>query len=341
MKKPLISIIVPIYNTEQYLPECLDSVLNQSFCDYEIICVNDGSTDNSEDILVEYLSKDNRIRGFNQNNGGLSAARNTGLDQAKGQFVTFLDSDDQMEPEALSIFVSHISAESDGIVSSCNIVYQVHHEMKESDEHYYAIPFEGEFVVTDEIVNRVHVCAWSKLYRMELINRYHLRFPEGMKYEDFYWHWCYFSIAKKVTLIKNKTVRYFRRPGTIMSLTFEKKEESSIDHLLMMGNVCEFFRENNLWESKKEILPRLFESRYWLAIQHSPEFEKARILGTLISLLRKWEIDCRGYDYLKNVREGNYDIVVGDIDRSNTRYGKPNFKVYVKYKFNKLFGKFR
>ena len=93
----LFSIIIPVYNVEKYLRDCLDSVLAQTYPDWEAVCVNDGSTDGSSVILEEYSSKDSRFKVFNQANGGLSLARNTGLDEAKGDYILFLDSDDWLE----------------------------------------------------------------------------------------------------------------------------------------------------------------------------------------------------------------------------------------------------
>ena len=98
------SIIIPVYNVEKYLRDCLDSVLGQSFSDWEAICVNDGSTDHSASILEEYASRDIRITVISQPNGGLSAARNTGMNAAKGDYVIFLDSDDWLEADALKTY---------------------------------------------------------------------------------------------------------------------------------------------------------------------------------------------------------------------------------------------
>ena len=95
MKKPLISVIVPVYNVEKYLYTCLDSILNQTYSNIEIICVNDGSTDKSRKILEEYRKKDSRIRIVDKENGGLSSARNAGMRVAKGEFYSFIDSDDR------------------------------------------------------------------------------------------------------------------------------------------------------------------------------------------------------------------------------------------------------
>ena len=105
------SVLIPVYNVENYLRVCLDSLLSQSFTDWEAICVNDGSSDGSAAILKDYASKDSRFSVITQANGGLSAARNTGLDAAKGDFILFLDSDDWLEPNALKILSENLQEE--------------------------------------------------------------------------------------------------------------------------------------------------------------------------------------------------------------------------------------
>ena len=102
VKIPCISVIVPVYNVENYLPRCVDSILSQSFTDFELILVDDGSPDNSGKICDEYAEKDNRVRVFHKPNGGVSSARNLGLDNALGEFVTFIDSDDYVGREYLA-----------------------------------------------------------------------------------------------------------------------------------------------------------------------------------------------------------------------------------------------
>lgn len=98
-KKPLISVVVPVYNVEKYLPKCLDSLLAQTWQELEIIVVDDGSPDNSWDIMQEYARRDSRVRLIRQKNGGLSAARNAGVEAARGEWIGFLDSDDYVAPE--------------------------------------------------------------------------------------------------------------------------------------------------------------------------------------------------------------------------------------------------
>ena len=105
MDSPIISVIVPVYNVEQYLPHCIDSILTQTFTDFEVLLIDDGSTDNSGRICDEYAKKDNRIRVFHKENGGVSSARNVGLDNAEGEFLGFVDGDDILSPVYLMILL--------------------------------------------------------------------------------------------------------------------------------------------------------------------------------------------------------------------------------------------
>ena len=107
---PQISVVVPVYNVEKYLRECLDSLANQTFEDFEVICVNDGSDDSSPDILEEYASEDERFKIVSQENKGLSGARNTGMNYIKGRYLLFLDSDDWLELNALELLYNHANA---------------------------------------------------------------------------------------------------------------------------------------------------------------------------------------------------------------------------------------
>ena len=114
---PKISVIIPIYNVEKYLRRCLDSVVAQTFTDWEAICVNDGSPDNSAQILAEYAERDSRFKGVTKENGGLSDARNAGIAVAKGTYVNFLDSDDLIHPQTFEIAYALIQQEDADIVS--------------------------------------------------------------------------------------------------------------------------------------------------------------------------------------------------------------------------------
>ena len=113
----MISVIVPVYNTEQYLPRCIESILSQSFTDFELLLIDDGSTDGSGKICDAYAEKDNRIRVFHKENGGVSSARNMGLDEAKGEWVYFVDSDDELLHDGLQVLFDNTNKEVDVVLA--------------------------------------------------------------------------------------------------------------------------------------------------------------------------------------------------------------------------------
>lgn len=175
---PKISVIVPIYNVEKYLSACLDSILGQTFRDFEAICVNDGSSDNSAAILTEYAQKDSHIKVITQENKGLSGARNTGIKAATGEYICFVDSDDRIPPYALKTLLQIAEATQSPVVMSEKVEHQpvlmsgaVHWKI-----HTKVMP---DFVQSPHIFSSV----WNKLYRTDLIKKH--PFIEGIYFEDW------------------------------------------------------------------------------------------------------------------------------------------------------------
>lgn len=221
----LFSIIIPIYNVEKYLRDCLDSVLNQTFADWEAVCVNDGSTDGSAAIAEEFASRDNRFSVITQTNGGLSAARNTGLKAAKGEYVIFLDSDDWLEPNALKVLANNL----DGEDILCF-----------SGRRYFEE--EGEFHQVDRLVERSYssgmdyynenalmyrdfafVCVVLRAYKRAFLTENDLRFKEGIYHEDnlFTPMACYY--ARKVKQIGDCLYDYRVRSSSITTTADSKR----------------------------------------------------------------------------------------------------------------------
>lgn len=112
---PLISVIIPVYNTEQYLSSCLKSILSQTFNNFEVILINDGSTDQSGILCDEFVKQDSRIKVFHQENAGVSAARNVGLKYAQGKWITFVDSDDELMPDGLEVMINMVQGGSENV----------------------------------------------------------------------------------------------------------------------------------------------------------------------------------------------------------------------------------
>jgi glycosyltransferase involved in cell wall biosynthesis len=236
----LISIIVPVYNTAPYLARCLDSIIGQSFRDIEIICVNDGSADNSADILSYYAGKDNRIIIITQDNRGLSAARNAGLCRATGDFIQFCDSDDYFDAsmcEAMSEAL--VSSRADIAVAGIRLVYDG--ISKDSDIEYYCdIKQKGLYSITDKTFANTNVYAWNKIYKRSLIEAYTIKFPDGLLYEDAAFVFKYLYVSKSIYYLREKLYYYVRHQGTIMSLTINRKNKEAIHHLYIIQDITYF-----------------------------------------------------------------------------------------------------
>ena len=165
---PTVSVIVPIYNTAAYLSRCIESLVNQTISDLQIILIDDGSTDNSGAIADEWQAKDSRIEVYHQPNHGQSAARNAGLQHAKGKYIAFVDSDDYID----SNYFSTMLQAADAAIDCVQIGYRRMDSFGNTIRTYHPRHFYQ------------YTTPWGKMYRKTFIDQHHLRFPEGMIYED-------------------------------------------------------------------------------------------------------------------------------------------------------------
>ena len=178
IQAPLVSIIVPVYNAEKYLNRCVDSILSQTMTDFELLLIDDGSKDNSGRICDEYAEKDARVRVFHKPNGGVSSARNLGLDNAKGKWITFVDADDRCSCNYLEHLLSKVDDDTDLIISYAVICDSTGEKAEVYPEYRVnATNFERLFVDSDM---HWHTSPWAKLYRASIIYENSLRFNEMM-----------------------------------------------------------------------------------------------------------------------------------------------------------------
>ena len=217
----LVSIIIPVYNVEKYLARCLDSCLNQSFADIEIICVNDGSEDSSPDILNHYQKFDSRIKIINKSNGGLSSARNAGISQAQGKYILFVDSDDYISTIAVEKLYDNAQRNQSDVVifdyisGGADMLSQKIVNKSQFLSEYENKPF-NETVMRFAGYKFTPPTAWSKLYRTDLIKD-KISFCEGIIFEDNpFWAEVYLS-AKRITYLPTALYYYLiNRQGRIM-----------------------------------------------------------------------------------------------------------------------------
>ncbi len=236
----MFSLIIPVYNVEKYLKECLESVLCQTYEDWEAICINDGSTDGSATILEEYAAKDSRFKVISQSNGGLSVARNSGLEAASGDYVLFLDSDDYLEKDALRIIADNLSDE-DILCFSGRRFFDESGEYEKADD----LPKESfetgwEYYSKHALDKRnfAFVCVVLRCYRRAYLLENRLRFKPGIYHEDnmFTPLACYY--AKKVKIIPDVLYDYRVRGSSIMTTRSLKHKE---DILTIANSLAAFF----------------------------------------------------------------------------------------------------
>ncbi len=219
-KVPLISVIVPVYNVEKYLPKCVDSIMKQTLNDIEIILVDDGSTDFSGDLCDEFSREDNRICVIHKENGGASSARNAGIESAKGKYLMFVDGDDWVEPKFCE--APYIIAEknnADTVAFGYKNVYS--DGIVVNSEEYKEEGILSEEIKLERIKDDINIAVWNKIFRKELFND--LRFPEGFTCEDLaITHKCIYE-SDKVYLTNQYLYNYRRnRYGSAMnSLTLK------------------------------------------------------------------------------------------------------------------------
>lgn len=211
------SVVIPVFNVEAYLRDCLDSVLGQTYDDWQAICINDGSTDGSADILNEYAAHERRMKVITQPNGGLSAARNAGIKAAEGEYVLFLDSDDWLEKNALEALSANLEDE-DMLCFSGRRYFESERAYHDADQLKAQSYLSGmDYYNENALLVRdfAFVCVVLRIYKREFLSRHNLRFKEGIFHEDnlFTPLACYY--AEKVKVINECLYDYRVRSNSI------------------------------------------------------------------------------------------------------------------------------
>lgn len=268
---PKITVVIPVYNVEAYLRQCLDSVLCQEFSDWEAVCVNDGSTDGSAAILEDYAAKDARFRVVTQPNGGLSAARNTGLDAAKGECLLFLDSDDWLEPKALEIIMGSLNGE-DMLCFSGRRFFEETQSLNPADvlqEKSYASGMD--YYNENALLQRdfAFVCVVLRAYRRAFLVDKGLRFKEGILHEDnlFTPLACYY--AQKVKQINACCYDYRVRARSITTTVDLKR---LTDLMETANELAAFFISKKGFD--KTVVYRAVTHYYQVAFVEAPKGER-------------------------------------------------------------------
>lgn len=312
---PKVSVVVPIYNVEKYLRRCLDSLVNQTLEDIEIILVDDGSKDNSGKIAKEYAEKyKEKVKYFSKENGGLSDARNFGMPYANGEYIAFLDSDDYIELNAYQEMYEKAKKEDLDYVE-CDFIWEYPNKRKEDKR----INYENK----KAMLSFVRVVAWNKLIRRQILVNNNIIFSKGLRYEDVEFTYKLIPKLEKIGYINKPFIHYIQRDNSIANVQNERTSEIFI----ILENVEKYYKENNIYEEYQEELEYNY-SRYLLcsSLKRICKVEDKQKRKELIN--KTWESLNSKYPNWKKNR------ILNSVKMNKNRYMKTinkfTFKIYTK-----------
>lgn len=256
MTNPLISIIVPIYNTQDFLFECLESIKRQTYINFEVLLINDGSTDNSAEICKSFCSKDSRFKLYTKENGGLSSARNFGIEKSQGDYITFVDSDDLISPYFLEILYENLQ-------EGCSIAQCSYSRFSDINQIRLDIDVRKSLkfqIITETLDNYIRglslsTMVWDKIYKREIFQESegNLRFPKGMTMEDAYILTDIYSLHEIKIAVTNYPLYFYREREN--SIITQKKYTPQFME-------CSFKQYEHRIEKVKEYKPELLKLTY-------------------------------------------------------------------------------
>lgn len=277
---PKVSVIVPVYNVKKYLTKSLDSLVNQTLEDIEIIVVNDGSTDNSKKIIEVYKEKyQDKIKYLEKPNGGLSDARNFGIPHATGEYIAFLDSDDYVELDTYEKMYNKAKEENADMVE-CDFIWEYPNKTKIDT----GIIYKNK----KEMLTYARVVAWNKLIKRDLLEKYKIEFPKGLRYEDVEFFYKMVPYYNKVSFVKEPLIHYIQRESSISKVQNERTKEI----FEVLDNVIEYYKNKNLYNEYKDELEYTYTrlllcSSLFRMVKIKDKKVKRELLNTTWTNLRK------------------------------------------------------
>jgi len=318
-----ISIVIPVYNVEQYLAKCLDSLLAQTNKDFKVIIVNDGSPDDCQDIIDVYVKEyPNFIYGYQKENGGLSDARNYGMQFVDTEFVLFIDSDDFVEPNLVEKVLGEVDEEVDMVVFDYNQYYEsedkkivIHNGLSEGKDYF--LSENADIMVT------IKNAAWNKLYRSSLFIENHIEYPKGYRYEDLGTTFKLLLHTRKIRFLNIPLVNYLVDRSGNITTTYDKK----IYDILAMVKV------NNDYYMEEGYFLTYYEELKYITVRNVLECLKKTAYMSEREFVMKFIDDSFAYikKYFPDYRKTKYQL---KQERFDNIYLNPFLcKLYYRYKW--------
>ena len=311
-----ISIIIPVYNAETYLSECLDSLICQTFEDIEILCIDDGSADKSRDILKQYAFKDSRIKIFSQPHSGPAHARNLGLKNADSPFLMFCDADDFYEPNMCEEMLNTMkNYDVDMVICDTEVIEtEENHGRTPGNIEYCRLKYKGYGKLNSDLRKGMNILLWNKILKTDLVRKWQIDFPGGYKSDDDAFMMQYLAVANTFFGLDKKLYHYRLLNNSVMGQIYAQGKTSALfDKIGSTGYVLDFLSRNhllndNLWIVSKVKSTALYPLNY-LSVPDSVRYLKKmhdELLGCLdVKLIKQYQVlqDCMDEKYEKIIKE--------------------------------------
>ncbi len=293
-----VSIILPVYNSEKFIERTLNSLINQTYKNIEILCINDGSSDNSLNILKEYSKKDSRIKVFTQENSGPARARNKGLENFTGEFLMFCDSDDCYETDMVEIMVKSLK-ENDVDFAMCDAKVIVQDKGASHTKRWRTIRYHTNMIDKERIIElglsekyKMKVFLWNKIFKANIIRKYKMSFPNGYENDDTCFIEQYMFAAKKYYAIKKQLYNYFIRNNSIMDIFYKRIVPNKLyDKIKTLEYSFKFLQKNRnlLTENNKKLYLCIVATRfkYSFMFDCQTEEEKQKAKDIMFEIVKK------------------------------------------------------
>ena len=329
---PKVSIVMPAYNVEKYFRQCLDSIVNQTLTDIEIIPVDDGSPDNCGKIMDEYAAKDSRVKPIHQTNGGYGNAVNAGINAATGEYIGIIETDDWAEPDMFERLYNRAKKMGADVCKADFRYYLGNNKFKNNNALYKASKENLLFTIKENpLLMRCHVSIWSSIYKREYLNRHNIRVLEtkNASYQDMPFADLVYAKGAKITLLHEALINYRFEEG--MNSSTKRSDERLKVMPIMCQKAKEYFVENDCWDEVKEVAYRHFYNCSVGMWKATDENHKKAHFDELVKLFGNIEQENVQYKYInRKQKEVLKLIVANDFEGMVRHYKKVSFKDFLK-----------
>jgi len=315
-----VSVVIPVYNAEKTLERCLDALISQTYTNFEVICVNDGSKDNSWQILEKYSHKDARIKVYNQENLGPAYTRHYAISKSCGEYLMFCDADDWYEPNMIEEMVSTIEAMAvDVVMCGADVIDLANGTIQnQHDIDYNKKVYTGYLDITPDLLAKINSLLWNKIFKKELIEKYNINYPTKYEHDDMVFIYNYFSVAKNCYGIDKELYHYYiGNENSIMGKLFKHNNaDTKWDFIYAFDDNFKFLQLHPNIEFQEMIEKEFINKFFWWCVKFLDDNEKKE-----------------GYEKLRNfIINSDYTFINETINLIKAKKTYIDFIKYSKYK---------